>query len=212
MILISAGRSEPGGDAEPAASFSSDPAPCVGGDPCRQFTDPGASHLQAAVSWDLRADVAVQVASAQAGRGEHAPHRPAPENSEKPNFWSSWAVAMNLVAAPSTPLATRTSRICGCPDRRYRPGTRLSWRTCLLGEVGQPRYLLVGVGHDVPHAGSNKLPGELERALGAGVGHIVADSYEEIARLAHLTEEAGCASDPLVRPIAAVGVRRSWCG
>src|SRR5262249_56182716 len=39
--------------------------------------------------------------------------------------------------------------------------------------------------------GSNKLASELERALGAGAGHIVADSYEEIARLAHLTEELG---------------------
>src|SRR5207342_1596888 len=39
--------------------------------------------------------------------------------------------------------------------------------------------------------GSNKLTDELERALGAGVGHIVVDSYEEIARLAHLTEEVG---------------------
>jgi diaminopimelate decarboxylase len=39
--------------------------------------------------------------------------------------------------------------------------------------------------------GSNKLASELERALGAGAGHIVADSYEEIARLAHLTDEPG---------------------
>ena len=39
--------------------------------------------------------------------------------------------------------------------------------------------------------GSNKFTSELERALGAGIGHIVADSDEEIARLAHLTEEAG---------------------
>ena len=39
--------------------------------------------------------------------------------------------------------------------------------------------------------GSNKLTSELERALGAGAGRIVADSYEEIARLAHLTEELG---------------------
>ena len=39
--------------------------------------------------------------------------------------------------------------------------------------------------------GSNKLTSELERALGAGVGRIVADSYEEIARLAHLTEDIG---------------------
>jgi diaminopimelate decarboxylase len=37
--------------------------------------------------------------------------------------------------------------------------------------------------------GSNKFTSELERALGAGAGRIVADSYEEIARLAHLTGE-----------------------
>ena len=39
--------------------------------------------------------------------------------------------------------------------------------------------------------GSNKLTSELARALGVGVGHVVADSDEEIARLAHLTEEVG---------------------
>jgi diaminopimelate decarboxylase len=39
--------------------------------------------------------------------------------------------------------------------------------------------------------GSNKLASELEHALGVGVGHIVADSYDEIARLAHLTGELG---------------------
>ena len=37
--------------------------------------------------------------------------------------------------------------------------------------------------------GSNKFTSELERAIGAGVGHIVVDSFEEIARLAHLTGE-----------------------
>ena len=42
--------------------------------------------------------------------------------------------------------------------------------------------------------GSNKLTGELERAVRAGVGHIVADSFEEIARLAYLTEGAGIAA------------------
>src|SRR5215467_1719999 len=39
--------------------------------------------------------------------------------------------------------------------------------------------------------GSNKFTGELERAIGAGVGHIVVDSFEEIARLAYLTGEIG---------------------
>jgi len=37
--------------------------------------------------------------------------------------------------------------------------------------------------------GNNKLPAELERAVSAGVGHIVVDSFEEIARLAYLTED-----------------------
>ena len=37
--------------------------------------------------------------------------------------------------------------------------------------------------------GSNKLMSELERAVATGVGHIVVDSFEEIARLAYITEE-----------------------
>jgi diaminopimelate decarboxylase len=41
--------------------------------------------------------------------------------------------------------------------------------------------------------GSNKLLAELERAVSVGVGHIVADSFEEIARLAYVTEQAGLA-------------------
>jgi diaminopimelate decarboxylase len=36
--------------------------------------------------------------------------------------------------------------------------------------------------------GSNKLIGELERAVAAGVGHIVVDSFDEIARLASLAD------------------------
>jgi diaminopimelate decarboxylase len=36
--------------------------------------------------------------------------------------------------------------------------------------------------------GSNKLTSELARAIEVGVGHIVVDSFEEIARLAYLTE------------------------
>ncbi len=37
--------------------------------------------------------------------------------------------------------------------------------------------------------GNNKLPAELDRAVAVGVGHIVVDSFEEIARLAYLTED-----------------------
>jgi diaminopimelate decarboxylase len=47
--------------------------------------------------------------------------------------------------------------------------------------------------------GNNKTPGELARAVSAGVGHIVTDSFEEIARLAYLTEDAGARPSVLVR-------------
>jgi len=50
--------------------------------------------------------------------------------------------------------------------------------------------LAAGVGPDmITMHGSNKLMAELERAVATGVGHIVVDSFEEIARLAYLTEE-----------------------
>jgi diaminopimelate decarboxylase len=48
--------------------------------------------------------------------------------------------------------------------------------------------------------GSNKLPAELERAVAAGVGHIVVDSFDEIARLAQIAaRQAGRRPRVLVR-------------
>jgi diaminopimelate decarboxylase len=47
--------------------------------------------------------------------------------------------------------------------------------------------------------GNNKLPDEIERAVVAGVGHIVVDSYEEIARLAYYAEAHDRRPDVLVR-------------
>ena len=47
--------------------------------------------------------------------------------------------------------------------------------------------------------GNNKLPAELARAVAAGIGHIVVDSYEEIARLAYYAEQAGARPRVLVR-------------
>ncbi|MBV9379186.1 MAG: diaminopimelate decarboxylase [Streptosporangiaceae bacterium] len=47
--------------------------------------------------------------------------------------------------------------------------------------------------------GNNKLPAELARAVEAGVGHIVADSFEEIARLAYLADTSGARPAVLVR-------------
>src|SRR4249919_3279993 len=39
----------------------------------------------------------------------------APEDSENPNFWSSWAVATNSWVCASTPLVTRTRTFGRCP-------------------------------------------------------------------------------------------------
>jgi len=47
--------------------------------------------------------------------------------------------------------------------------------------------------------GNNKLPVELARAVEVGVGHIVVDSFEEIARLAYIAGEAGARPRVLVR-------------
>jgi diaminopimelate decarboxylase len=47
--------------------------------------------------------------------------------------------------------------------------------------------------------GSNKLPAELDRAVAAGVGHIVADSFEEIERLAQVADRRSARPKVLVR-------------
>lgn len=47
--------------------------------------------------------------------------------------------------------------------------------------------------------GNNKSVGELTRALETGVGHIVLDSYEEIARLGYLAKERGLRPKVMVR-------------
>ena len=47
--------------------------------------------------------------------------------------------------------------------------------------------------------GNNKTVAELARALDAGVGHIVLDSFEEIARLGYLAERDGARPKVLVR-------------
>jgi len=47
--------------------------------------------------------------------------------------------------------------------------------------------------------GNNKLAAEIEQAVAAGVGHIVVDSFEEIARLAYYADLAGTRPRVLVR-------------
>ncbi|MBG0813053.1 diaminopimelate decarboxylase [Planomonospora sp. ID82291] len=47
--------------------------------------------------------------------------------------------------------------------------------------------------------GNNKSPAELERAVQAGIGHIVVDSFEEIARLGFLADRHGVRPKVLIR-------------
>jgi diaminopimelate decarboxylase len=82
---------------------------------------------------------------------------------------------------------------------RWASEAGLGIDVCTGGELG------VALAAEVPPAmitfhGSNKLMAELEQAVAAGVGHIVVDSFEEIARLAYLAEErerqAGAEAQP----------------
>ncbi len=54
--------------------------------------------------------------------------------------------------------------------------------------------------------GNNKAPAELARAIEAGVGHIVLDSFHELARLAHLASELKPVSKPRVLVRVTTGV------
>jgi diaminopimelate decarboxylase len=60
--------------------------------------------------------------------------------------------------------------------------------------------LAAGVSPDlITMHGNNKSLDELSRAVGAGLGHIVLDSFEEIARLAFVAEEAAARPRVLIR-------------
>jgi diaminopimelate decarboxylase len=71
---------------------------------------------------------------------------------------------------------------------RWAAGEGLGVDVCTGGEL----EVALAAGVDpamITMHGSNKFLGELERAVAAGVGHVVVDSFEEIARLAFVTEE-----------------------
>src|SRR5260370_527659 len=70
-----------------------------------------------------------------------------------------------------------------------------------------------GAGGENTRDGKNKMLDEVSRTVSAGVGHIVADSFGEIARLAYLTDSAspggrllGAPRGPTVRPKVLVRV------
>jgi diaminopimelate decarboxylase len=69
---------------------------------------------------------------------------------------------------------------------------------CTAGEL--ETALSAGLpGEIITLHGNNKSVAELARALDVGVGHIVIDSFEEIARLAYLAEREAARPDVLVR-------------
>jgi len=74
----------------------------------------------------------------------------------------------------------------------------LNLDVCTSGELA----VALSAGMDparIAFHGNNKSNAELQRALDAGVGRIVVDSFEEISRLAFLAERAGVRQKVLVR-------------
>jgi diaminopimelate decarboxylase len=69
---------------------------------------------------------------------------------------------------------------------------------CTGGELEVALQAGVAPGMITLH-GSNKLPSELDQAVAAGVGHIVADSFEELERLARIAAQWSARPKVLVR-------------
>ena len=78
-------------------------------DPRVQGQHPAGRDLEAGGVEDLAADVAVQAEQAQPGAAStrRTASKASPEEIEKPNFWSSCAVAMYSWVCASTPAVTR---------------------------------------------------------------------------------------------------------
>jgi diaminopimelate decarboxylase len=95
---------------------------------------------------------------------------------------------------------------CSRAMLRWVSSEGLGIDVCTGGELEVA--LLAGVPPEqITLHGNNKTLDELERAVRAGVGHIVTDSFEEIARLSFLTDPApGGERDPATRPKVLVRV------
>ena len=142
----------------------------------RAADDAVGGDLEAGGVEDLRADVGVDadqlqaVAACSTRRTASAAWPPA---SARPNFWSSWAVAMNSWVCASTPTVTR---IC----------TR--WRLpSLLGDVRDADDLLERVEHDPADAG-------LDRPLDLGGRLVVAVQGDALG--GHARRASAMASSP----------------
>ena len=87
---------------------------------------------------------------------------------------------------------------CSRAVLRWVSAEGLGVDVCTGGEL--ETALLAGVPPEqITLHGNNKTLDELARAVSAGIGHIVADSFEEIARLAYLTDGAPHHPNVLVR-------------
>jgi diaminopimelate decarboxylase len=89
---------------------------------------------------------------------------------------------------PGTAVFYAAKAFCCRAVLRWAAEEGLGVDVCTGGELEVA--LAAGIDPDmITMHGSNKLLAELERVVATNVGHVVVDSFEEIARLAYLTEE-----------------------
>jgi diaminopimelate decarboxylase len=106
---------------------------------------------------------------------------------------------------PQTRVCYAAKAFCSRAVLRWVSSEGLGVDVCTGGEL--EIALSAGVPPEqITLHGNNKTLDELERAVSAGVGHIVADSFEEIARLAYLTDGSAGSPAPASRPNVLVRV------
>jgi diaminopimelate decarboxylase len=99
---------------------------------------------------------------------------------------------------PDAHVAYAAKAFCSRAVLRWVTDEGLGVDVCTGGELA----VALSAGVDpalITLHGNNKLAAEIEQAVAAGVGHIVVDSFEEIARLAYHAERAGARPRVLVR-------------
>jgi diaminopimelate decarboxylase len=99
---------------------------------------------------------------------------------------------------PDAHVAYAAKAFCSRAVLRWVTDEGLGVDVCTGGELA----VALSAGVDpalITLHGNNKLPAEIEQAMAAGVGHIVVDSFEEIARLAYHADIACTRPRVLVR-------------
>ena len=95
-------------------------------------------------------------------------------------------------------VAYAAKAFCSRAVLRWVSDEGLGVDVCTGGELAVALSAGVNPGLITLH-GNNKLAAEIEQAVAAGVGHIVVDSFEEIARLAYHADLAGARPRVLIR-------------